>query len=1066
MATMRKLKSSSSSSITYGWAYDVFLSFRGEDTRMGFTGNLYNALVGKGINTFIDDEELRKGEEITPALMMAIQQSRIAVVIFSENYASSTFCLEELRKIMECIKHKGRLVWPVFYKVDPSDVRHLKGSYAEALAKCKRKTFDTEKVKQWKLALQEAANLVGSHFKHGYEYKFIGKIIQEVSKKINRRPLHVAKYPVGLESRVQKLNSLLEVESDEGAQMVGIYGMGGLGKTTLACAIYNCIADQFDSLCFLGDIRENSMKRGLVQLQEMLLFELAGEKDLKLCSLNKGIPIIKSRLRGKKILLILDDVNSLEQLKALAGGLDWFGSGSRVIITTRDKHLLHVYGVKRVYEVEGFNCEEALELFVWNAFKSKEVDPSHLDISKKVVLYFNGLPLAVEIIGSDLYGRTILEWKSAIDTYERIPHDNIQEILRVSYDGLKEFEKEIFLDIACFFKGYKLTDVMNILCSGRGFAPDYAIQVLIDKSLIKIDEYSVRMHDMIEDMGREIVRLESPSKPGERSRLWFSKDILHVFKENKGSDKTEVIVLNLLKDKEVQWDGNAFMNMENLKILVIEKARFSRGPNHLPKSLRVLKWCDYPESSLPAHYNPKKLVMLDLSMGLFTFSNQMIMKFKSFKEMKLSKCQSLKQVPDMSGAPNLKKLHLDSCKNLVEVHDSVGFLGKLEDLNLNRCTGLKILPRGINLPSLKTMSLRNCTSLENFPEILGKMKNITYLVLSDSGICDLPFSIGLLVGLEKLTIDRCNKLLELPSSIFMLPKLDTLEAYCCKGLAQITKGKGQVLPETLSSDVINASSRLVPRYVDLSFCYLPYEFLATLLPSLHYVTHISLDYSTITILPSCINECHSLKQLTMNNCMELREIRGLPPNIKYLHAINCESLTSQSKEILLNQMLLNSGFEIKYIIYPGSTIPSLFHQHTCEPSLSFWFRNKLPEMALCFVGVLGGSVTNYQKRLVEYNFDLIIDSNQRISNIFHVDWFENSLFDTNHIFLLDVQLKASLDMIGKLHFENGWNHAEFRLMKNGGEYMKQTRVYVQEQMINMPDIQFINPEVPIGKENK
>jgi hypothetical protein len=215
------------------------------------------------------------------------------------------------------------------------------------------------------------------------------------------------------------------------------------------------------------------MKRGLVQVQEMLLLELAGEKDLDLCSLNKGISIIKSRLRGKKVLLILDYVDSLEQLKALAGGFDWFGSGSRVIITTRDKHLLHVYGIERVYEVEGLKHEESLELFAWNAFKTKEIDPSYVDISNREVLYSNGLPLSVEIIGSDLCGKTKLEWKSALDTYEKIPHQNIQEILRVSYDGLKEFEKEIFLDIACFFKGYKLSDVMNILCSGRGFATDY-----------------------------------------------------------------------------------------------------------------------------------------------------------------------------------------------------------------------------------------------------------------------------------------------------------------------------------------------------------------------------------------------------------------------------------------------------------------------------------------------------------------------------------------------------------------------------------------------------------------
>jgi hypothetical protein len=361
----------------------------------------------------------------------------------------------------------------------------------------------------------------------------IEEIVKEVSKKINRRPLHVAKYTVGLESRVQKLNSLLEVESNEVVQMVGIFGMGGLGKTTLACAVYNCIADRFDSLCFLANVRENSKKYGLVQVQEMLLSELTGEKDLNLCSLNKGISIIKSRLCGKKILLILDDVDRLEQLKALAGELDWFGSGSRVIITTRNKHLLHVQGIERVYELEGLKDGEALELFAWNSFKTKEIDPSYVDISKRAVHYSNGLPLCVEIIGSDLYGKTKSEWKSALDTYEKIPHQTIQEILRVSYDGLTEREKEIFLDITCFFKGYKLSDVMYILTSGRGFDPDYAIQVLIDKSLIKIDHDHVRIHDMIEDMGREIVRLESASKPGERTRLWFSTDILHVFKENK-----------------------------------------------------------------------------------------------------------------------------------------------------------------------------------------------------------------------------------------------------------------------------------------------------------------------------------------------------------------------------------------------------------------------------------------------------------------------------------------------------------------------------------------------------
>ncbi|XP_020217819.1 TMV resistance protein N isoform X2 [Cajanus cajan] len=734
-----------SSSFAYQWTYDVFLSFRGEDTRTGFIGNLFNALRQKGIHTFMDDQELRKGEEITPSLSNAIQESRIAIVIFSENYASSTFCLQELVQIMECLNHKGKLVWPVFYKVDPSDVRHQKGSYAEALAKHETRISDKDKLKAWRSVFEAAANLSGWHFKEGYEYEFIEKIIQEVSKRINRSPLYIANYPVGIESRVQKVKSLLDVKSNNAVHMVGIYGIGGIGKTTLACAVYNFIADQFEDLCFLANISKKSVEHDLVHLQETLLCDLVGEKHINLGNVRKGIPIIKSRLCKKKILLILDDVDKLMQLEVLAGGLDWFGSGSRIIITTRNRHLLHSHGVKRTYEVEGLNHEEALELFSWNAFRSKQVNPGYLYISKRVIQHSNGLPLSLEIIGSDLYGKTELEWKSALDTYERIPHEDIQKILKVSYDGLKEFEKEIFLDIACFFKGYTVSYVINMLYSGRGYAPDYAIQVLIDKCLIKIDQCYVKMHDLIKDMGREIVRLESPSKPGERSRLWLSKEILRVFKENKGSDKTEIIMLHLVKDKEVQWNVSALEKMENLKILVVENARFSRGPSALPKSLRVLKWCAYPESSLPADFDPKKLVILDLPTSSFTFNNQLNMKFKSLMELNLSGCKLLKEIPDMSGTPNLKKLYLDHCRNLVQVHDSVGFLDKLEFLTMDNCTSLKILPRDMNLTSLKLMYLSNCTSLASLPEILGKMKNMWELNWSGSGISCLPFSIGNLV---------------------------------------------------------------------------------------------------------------------------------------------------------------------------------------------------------------------------------------------------------------------------------------------------------------------------------
>jgi len=113
------------SSFTCDWTYDVFLSFRGIDARNNFTGNLYHSLHHqRGIQTFFDDEQIQKGEDITPTatILQAIKESRIFIVVFSTNYASSTFCLTELVTILECSKSQGRLCLPIFYDVDPSQI--------------------------------------------------------------------------------------------------------------------------------------------------------------------------------------------------------------------------------------------------------------------------------------------------------------------------------------------------------------------------------------------------------------------------------------------------------------------------------------------------------------------------------------------------------------------------------------------------------------------------------------------------------------------------------------------------------------------------------------------------------------------------------------------------------------------------------------------------------------------------------------------------------------------------------------------------------------------------------
>ena len=366
----------------------------------------------------------------------------------------------------------------------------------------------------------------------GYEHEFIETIVEDVYKQVTHVvPLHTADHAVGIESRVHEVNSLLDLGSDDVVQL-GICGMGGIGKTTIARAVYDSISDQFEGLCFLNNVRGASHKSGPMHLQETMLYETCGLK-IKLGCVSQGIGIIKQRLSKKKVLLVLDDVDKLMHLQVIAGASDWFGPGSRIIITTRDKHLLKAHAVNIIYEVHELSEGESLDLLCWSAFKTNKVDPRYADILKRELAFSSGLPLALKVLGCYLFGKSINESESALDWwYERIPHNHILTALKISFDSLDEEEKDIFLDIACFFNGRKLEDVEDILGAHYGGSMKDIINTLIEKSLIKIDNGLVTLHYLIEDMGKEIVRQESPHEPSERSRLWRFDDVVHVLEEN------------------------------------------------------------------------------------------------------------------------------------------------------------------------------------------------------------------------------------------------------------------------------------------------------------------------------------------------------------------------------------------------------------------------------------------------------------------------------------------------------------------------------------------------------
>ena len=363
-----------------------------------------------------------------------------------------------------------------------------------------------------------------------YESEIVTRLVQDISGRLMSKHLHVDENIVGMESRLKKLNSLISVDSED-VRIIGIYGIGGIGKTTIAKVFYNQNSHQFESNSFLANIREFFKEnRGLFHLQKKLLRDtqvLGGNE--KVTSFDEGINMIKSRLCHKKVLVILDDVDHWSQLKSLVGKRDWFGNGSKIIITTRNKHLLIEHEVDELYEPPILEPNEAFDLFSRWAFKRNDHrhDDDYKSLSNNIIRYCQGLPFALKVLGSSLFSKTQLQWQSELDKLPIEPNMDIMNVLRISYDGLSNTQKNIFLDIACFFKGENKDFVIKIL-DACGFFAESGIRVLNDRSLVTILDRKLWMHDLIQQMGWEIVREQGYTDIFRRSRLWNYVDFQRI----------------------------------------------------------------------------------------------------------------------------------------------------------------------------------------------------------------------------------------------------------------------------------------------------------------------------------------------------------------------------------------------------------------------------------------------------------------------------------------------------------------------------------------------------------
>ncbi|KAG6630095.1 hypothetical protein CIPAW_14G131500 [Carya illinoinensis] len=449
---------------------------------------------------------------------------------------------------------------------------------------------------------------------------------------------------VGINSRVEEMMNLLHMESND-VRFLGIHGMGGVGKTTLAEIIYYRFSCRFEGSSFISCTGERSTTaHDLASLQKQLL-SMIMQQEIHIWDHRDGIMLMRNRLRNKKVLIILDDVDCEKLLSALAGDRKWFGPGSRVIITCRDSHLLITHGVNDIYNVELLGTADALQLFSLSAFDKTNPPENYKYLSMNFVHYAGGLPLALKVLGRFLFGRTIDAWKSARDQLQANPNKEIFDILKISFDWLEESQKKLFLDLACL---YLIRPFLN-LYDFKEIYPAIDFEVLADKSLLSKSDYDkgyLKMHDLLAKMGQEIVRREDPEEPGRRSRLCCQEDVLHVLEKDTGTDAIEVIAVHFgdlpdeAEDRIFNINAKALSKMRKLRLLHIDYSLKYMSSD----KLQFQKWFDCPSKSWPSSFQPKGLVVLSMPHSRFKRLWKGLMEFMAY-ETSISQIPSINLIP-------------------------------------------------------------------------------------------------------------------------------------------------------------------------------------------------------------------------------------------------------------------------------------------------------------------------------------------------------------------------------------------------------------------------------------
>lgn len=347
----------------------------------------------------------------------------------------------------------------------------------------------------------------------------VKRVVSRVQELLDKQPLNSScRYQVGLDEREAEVLELLRI--GPAVRRIGIWGPGGIGKSSLCKSIYQHTCHLFCAVSYVEDVREKAKQpRGLVGMQQQIIHDLCKLKDLRIDDLAHGKALIKEHLRGSiKVLIILDDADDPIQVENLMLP-ESLGYGSRGIVTSRDRWFLSQLELNEIYEARVLTESETLQLFCWHAFMKKKPPSGFEKIATEVALACGRVPLEVEVVGSHLCGEKDPGLWGEVFTKLRlvglVPEEKsrLDFRLHISYDALPNDQREIFLDVACVLLE-EAADTAKRAWVSSGWSTK-ALRHLIDKALVRLDCCGrFMMHDLLRDLGRRIASKDS-------TRLWM-----------------------------------------------------------------------------------------------------------------------------------------------------------------------------------------------------------------------------------------------------------------------------------------------------------------------------------------------------------------------------------------------------------------------------------------------------------------------------------------------------------------------------------------------------------------